>query len=337
MDHRLEALRTWLAGPLGAASFDLRLAAGDASFRRYLRVVLTDGRTRIAMDAPPPQEDIRPWLKVAALLRTAGVRAPTVLAHDAAQGFVLMDDLGDQTYQAALAADIPAAGLYRDALTALVRMQAGIPVAGLDLPPYDRALLRRELELFRDWACVRHLGLTLSPGETALLDATFTGLEDAALAMPQVFVHRDWHARNLMRLAVDNPGVLDFQDAVIGPLTYDLVSLTRDAYLEWSETEVAGWLAAYHAEARAAGLPVPATLGELTVQHDVMGMQRHLKVVGIFARLWHRDGKAGYLDDVPRVVGHLLKVAPMHAPALADFLVTRIQPGLAAARARARA
>lgn len=340
MDHRLEALRAWLAGPLGAAEFALDPAAGDASFRRYLRV-RTSGATvasgaattLIAMDAPPPREDVRPWLAVASRLRAAGVHAPEVFAHDAEQGFVLMADLGDTTYQQALAAGVAPSALYPAALAALVRMQAHIPTTGL--PPYDRPLLRRELELFREWACGRHLGLVLSAGEQAMLDATFTWLEDQALAMPQVFVHRDWHARNLMQVSAEGPGVLDFQDAVAGPVAYDLVSLTRDAYLDWSPGQIANWIATYHAAARAAGVPVPAAREELTRQHDLIGVQRHLKVVGIFCRLAHRDGKHAYLADIPRVLAHLRAVTPRHAElaGLDALLRARVMPGFGAARA----
>ena len=224
-------------------------------------------------------------------------------------------------------------------------MQGRIATDGL--PRYDRELLRRELELFREWLCGKHLGLALTPGEHLLLDRSFVQLEDAALAMPVAFVHRDYHARNLMLVTAGdehqvaaspasgnrrppalNPGILDFQDAVAGPVAYDLVSLTRDAYLDWPAATIARWIADFHALARAAGAPLPTSLAEFTTQHDLIGLQRQLKVAGIFCRLAHRDGKRGFLDDVPRVLGHLLEVLPRY-PALGDldrFIRSRIAP-----------
>jgi len=334
MDQRLSALREWLSGALADGPDEVAVASADASFRRYFRVRHRGG-TAIAMDAPPAHEDPRPWLRVAALLEGAGVHAPHVAAVDLERGFVLMSDLGDRTYQQALDAGADPAPLYRDALAALARMQGRIAPPA-DLPRYDRALLRRELELFREWFCVRHLGLALDAAEHALLDAAFAWLEDQALAMPTCFVHRDYHARNLMVVERgadgSNPGILDFQDAVVGPVAYDLVSLTRDAYLRWEPARITAWIAEYHALARAAAVPVPASVSELALQHDLIGVQRHLKVAGIFARLCHRDGKRRYLDDLPRVVGYLREVVPKQAALaqLARFLEARVAPRLAA-------
>lgn len=335
MDPRQDALRGWLGAVLDGAPFELSVASADASFRSYFRVHLPGGRSLIATDAPPAHEDLRPWLDVAARITGAGAHAPRVQAQDLAQGFLLIEDLGDTTYQRALAAGVDPAPLYADALATLARMQGRIAVDGL--PRYDRALLRRELELFRDWLCGRHLGLELSATEQQLLDRSFTWLEDAALAMPYAFVHRDYHARNLMQLPaggpLSNPGVLDFQDAVAGPVAYDLVSLTRDAYLVWPAATIASWIAAFHAQARAEGAPLPASREEFAVQHDLIGLQRHLKVAGIFCRLALRDGKQGYLADVPRVLGYLLEVLP-RSSALADlerFLRDRVVPAFEAA------
>lgn len=339
MDPRQDALRGWLGAVLDGAPFELSVASADASFRRYFRVHLNDVRTPsmgagvrslIAMDAPPAHEDVQTWFDVQRRIERAGVHAPQVHMQDLAQGFLLIADLGDTTYQTALEQGADPAPLYQAALAALARMQGRIRIDGL--PPYDRAKLHFELELFRDWLCGRHLGLTLTPAEQQLLDRAFAFLEDAALAMPVAFVHRDYHARNLMR-SDPNPGVLDFQDALAGPVAYDLVSLTRDAYLSWPAATIDAWIAEFHAQARAEGAPLPASLAEFTLQHDLIGLQRHLKVAGIFCRLAHRDGKRGYLADVPRVLGYLQEVLPRHA-ALADlerFVRARVAPAFEAA------
>ena len=291
-DLRQDALRDWLRQQFGGVAFELTVASADASFRRYFRVHLggADAATLIAMDAPPEHEDLRPWLAIAHLIAGAAVHAPRVQAEDLAQGFLLVDDLGLHTYQDALAAGRDPAPLYQDALQALARLQGRI-VATAALPHYDHALLRRELELFREWLCIRHLALELSSAEHGVLDRAFAWLITEALAMPTAFVHRDWHARNLMAcLGSDaNPGVLDFQDAVIGPVAYDLVSLTRDAYLDWSRPQIARWIGDFHHAAQAERAPVPASLDEFTLQHDLIGVQRHLKVAGIFARLSIRE------------------------------------------------
>ena len=342
-DPRREALAAWLRGALGGASFELSVASADASFRRYFRAHVARGgatETLIAMDAPPEHEDVRPWLAVARLIEGAGVHAPHVHAEDLAQGFLLIADLGTHTYQDALAAGKAPAPLYRDALVALARLQGRIEPPHT-LPRYDHALLHREMELLREWLCRKHLGLELTSAEHGVLDRAFRWLGEQALAMPVAFVHRDWHARNLLDSAGDgkgaNPGVVDFQDAVVGPVAYDLVSLTRDAYLEWPRATIAGWIADFHHAARAERAPVPASVEELALQHDLIGVQRHLKVAGIFARLAERDGKHRYLDDVPRVLGYLLEVLPEHAALreLDGFLRERVAPAFAA-RAAAR-
>jgi hypothetical protein len=308
-DPREDALSQWLAS-LGAPVANVAPASADASFRRYFRVVLAapwrkaDGHaTLIAMDAPPANEDCRPYVRVAAMLRDAGVHAPLIVASDLAQGFLLMSDLGARTYASALDAQT-AGALYDDALDALVRMQQ---VRCDDaLPPYDDALLRRELALFPDWYVERHLRRTLSAAERETLAYVFDALVANNLAQPRVFVHRDYHSRNLM-VAAPNPGVLDFQDAVCGPITYDLVSLLRDAYVEWSEERQIDWAVRYWERAGNAGLPVGADFGAFWRDFEWMGAQRQLKVLGIFARLKHRDGKSAYVNDMPRVMRYLRK------------------------------
>jgi aminoglycoside/choline kinase family phosphotransferase len=311
-DARAEALTQWLTTAQGVAVAALAPASSDASFRRYFRITLAaDWRdvprtaTLIAMDAPPPMEDCRPFVHVANLLGKAGVHVPRVVAADVARGFLLMSDLGTRTYASALD-DGSAAALYDDALDALVRMQK------LDcahaLPPYDDALLRRELALFPDWYVARHRERALSAAQRATLAWTFDAIVANNLAQPRVFVHRDYHSRNLM-VSAPNPGILDFQDAVFGPITYDLVSLLRDAYIEWSEARQVDFAARYFERARAAGLPVGRDFDAFWRDFEWMGVKRQIKVLGIFARLKARDGKAGYVADMPRVMGYLRRAA----------------------------
>jgi N-acetylmuramate 1-kinase len=304
-DPRREALSAWVAASLGGDDFTLAPASSDASFRRYFRIAPSaphDGHaTLIAMDAPPPMEDCRPFVHIAGLLVAAGVHAPTVLASDLARGFLLLTDLGTRTYLDALdAASAPR--LYDDASAALVCWQ--LATRPRELPPYDEKLLARELALFPDWYVARHLGVVLTPGQTATLADTFRAIIDQNLAQPRVYVHRDYHSRNLM-VCDANPGVLDFQDAVEGPVTYDLVSLLRDAYVAWPEERQLDWAVRYWERARRAGLPVGTDFGDFWRDFEWMGVQRQLKVLGIFARLAHRDGKTGYLADMPRVMGYL--------------------------------
>ena len=306
---RTVLLRDWLDRQLPRQHPDqeisLEPASADASFRRYFRVSLADGSTRIAMDAPPEHEDCRPFLKVAALFRDAGVHVPEVYAKDLAQGFLLLSDLGHTTYLNVLDATT-APKLYRDANTALVNIQrASQPSV---LPEYDHALLSRELELFPDWYVARHLGVMLDAGQQATLRSVFDKILANNLAQPQVFVHRDYHSRNLMVSGEDypeNPGIIDFQDAVYGPITYDLVSLYRDAYIHWEEAQELDFVIRYWEMARQAALPVPADFHDFYRDYEWMGAQRQLKVLGIFARLCHRDGKDGYLKDMPRVLAYL--------------------------------
>jgi hypothetical protein len=304
-DAREAALRQFVAGALRDTAFTVAPASADASFRRYFRIlpaVPAFGATSlIAMDAPPPQEDCRPFVRVAKLLTDAGVNAPHVLAHNLEQGFLLLTDLGDTTYLAALDA-CTAPALYGDATLALVRWQAA-SVPGV-LPEYDETLLRRELELFPTWYLRRHLRFTPGSDDRAVLETAFERILANNLAQPRVYVHRDYHSRNLM-VSAPGPGVLDFQDAVYGPITYDLVSLLRDAYVAWDEEQQIDWAVRYWERARSAGLPVTHDFGVFWRDFEWMGMQRQLKVLGIFARLFHRDGKSAYLADLPRVLAYL--------------------------------
>ncbi|MAT66394.1 MAG: aminoglycoside phosphotransferase [Gammaproteobacteria bacterium] len=327
MDQRLEQLKQWLAD-IGQPFDAIEPASADASFRRYFR--LTDGEsTRIVMDAPPEKEDSGPFVGIAARLQETGVNVPEVLAQDLAQGYVLLSDLGHTLYLDALDEDT-VEGLYRDALGALVAMQAGADTKGL--PPYDTELLEREMRLFTDWLVQRQLGLELTAAERGLLETAFAGLIDNALQQPQVFVHRDYHSRNLMLLPTHNPGIIDFQDAVRGPLTYDLVSLLRDCYIAWPRERVNAWALGYRELAICSGVLAPETATEQDFLRwfDWMGVQRHLKAAGIFARLNLRDRKPGYLKDIPRTLGYIVEVAPDYAELrpLGEFIRERILPGL---------
>lgn len=310
MDSRLVALRRWLAAQVRGAPFTIAPASADASFRRYFRVRLADGASVIAMDAPPEREDCAPFVRVARLLRAAGVNAPAVLAQDLQQGFLLLTDLGTLTYLEALGSRDPAP-LMRDATEALVRWQLATRAG--ELPPYDEALLAREMALFPEWYCARHLGRSLAPAQQEAFAAVARLLVASALAQPRVYVHRDYMPRNLM-VAEPNPGVLDFQDAVEGPITYDIVSLLRDAFISWPEEQVLDWAVRYWERARGAGLPVEPDFGEFWRAFEWMGLQRHLKVLGIFARLHYRDGKSGYLQDTPRFLGYARATARRYRP-----------------------
>jgi len=304
-DTRREALSRWLAARLRAARFSLEPASEDASFRRYWRARLDGGRTFVVMDAPPDKEDCRPFVRVAALLRAAGVHAPEVFAQDLDLGFLLLADLGTTTYLEALSAD-SAARLFADATDALVRWQ--LATRRGELPPYDEPLLRREMNLFPEWYVARHVKIDLSSDQKNSLENIFTLLVKSALAQPVVFVHRDYMPRNLM-VCEPNPGVLDFQDAVLGPITYDMVSLLRDAFVSWDEERVLDWSLRYWEKAKRAALPVEADFAEFWRAFEWMGLQRHLKVLGIFARIRYRDGKPKYLEDAPRFIGYARAVA----------------------------
>lgn len=325
--ERADARLAWARRASGDPALMLERASTDAGFRSYWRSCGDPEAARIVMDSPPDKEDVIPWLQVRDLLQQFGVRVPRVLAQDTVTGFVLMEDLGGPTCLQVIDAD-NADALFDAAITQLLRIQA-VPCAD-DLPAYDEAMLARELALFSDWFLDRHLGIRLSPQERAALDRVNRFLIKAALDQTQVFVHRDFMPRNLMPVA-DGPAVLDFQDAVRGPIAYDPVSLFKDAFLSWPAARVDGWLARYHARAAAAGLPVPA-LERFRRDADLIGVQRHLKVLGIFARLWHRDGKPRYLQDAPRFIEYLDGVVPRY-PELADLaaiIESRVKPAMAA-------
>ncbi len=284
----------------------LRPASADASFRRYFRVDTHQGDSLIVMDAPPPQEDVRPFLHVASVFEETGVTVPKVLASDIERGFLLLSDLGSTTYLKQLSADT-AHKLYMDAIDSLILLQTQSRPG--QLPDYDRALLHRELMLFPEWYISKHLKATMTVDRTEALTKVFDSLLANNLAQPPVYVHRDYHSRNLMVMDKGNPGILDFQDAVYGPITYDLVSLLRDAYIQWDEEMVLDWAIRYWERARRAGLPVNPDVDMFYRDFEFMGLQRHLKVLGIFARLYHRDGKDAYLADIPLVMDYTRKTA----------------------------
>jgi N-acetylmuramate 1-kinase len=306
--ERTLALQAWLGHLFPGEEWQLEPASADASFRRYFRISLADrGGSRIVMDAPTQHEDCRPFIQVAHLLRQAGLNAPAVLAQDLEQGFLLLTDLGSTTYLGALQEnDARADVLFRDAIDALITWQlASRPGV---LPPYDAAVLRRELDLFADWYLARHLGLALAPAQRQVLEHMFALILASNLAQPAVYVHRDYMPRNLM-LCEPNPGILDFQDALHGPISYDVASLLRDAYISWEEERALDWVVRYWDQARRAGLPLCADFGDFYRDFEWMGLQRHLKVLGIFARIHYRDGKPGYVEDTPRFVGYARAVA----------------------------
>jgi aminoglycoside/choline kinase family phosphotransferase len=319
---RREAFHRWIDALVPAHGLrleTLRLASSDASFRRYLRI---DGAASscIVMDAPPSHEDVRPFVGVAALIRNARLNAPQVLAQDVEHGFLLLSDLGSRLYlgelQTAVAAEDTATveRLMRSAMSALVVWQQRVDATAL--PAYDDALLRRELALFPEWCVQREFGVTWSADEQAIWATTCDLLVNSALAQPTVAVHRDYMPRNLMVCegpvddgVLASPGILDFQDAVRGPISYDVASMLRDAFISWDEEQELDWAIRYWQQARKAGLPVPDDFGEFWKPLEWMGLQRHLKVLGIFCRLKHRDGKPAYSTDLPRFFRYAHKVA----------------------------
>ena len=335
-DQRLQGLERWLSSLPGPPIRRVTPASVDASFRRYFRVHRDDG-TQVAMDAPPDRESIDSWLRVARLLAGTGVNVPRILAFDAAQGFVLISDLGSLQYLEAFAKGADPEPLYADAIDALLRLQARGTAGAHELPRYDQGLLRQEMELFPEWFVGRHLGLELAAEDRRAIDATFEWLSEEALAQPAVLVHRDYHSRNLMVCPGSNPGIIDFQDAVRGPISYDLVSLLKDCYIVWPRARLSGWLDRYREGALRLGLDAGRDRDEFLRWFDRMGLQRHIKVLGIFARLWYRDGKPGFLADLPRVLDYTLAVSGAE-PALArfdDFLRSQVVPAFAAATRRA--
>ena len=314
------AFAAWLGGVAARHGIDpasLRPASSDASFRRYFRADRAGGGSVVVMDAPPPQEDVRPFVHVAGLIAAAGLNAPRVLEADVVNGFLLLDDLGDQLYLRVLQQAVAAQdgtrvqALMRDAIGALLTWQLRVPADAL--PPYDDALLRRELALFQEWCVATHCAVDWTDADRATWQSACDLLVASALAQPRVAVHRDWMPRNLM-VADPNPGILDFQDAVAGPIAYDLASLLRDAFISWNEEEELDWAVRYWDAARRAGLPVGEDFGEFWRSLEWMGLQRHLKVLGIFTRLRHRDGKPAYSEDLPRFFAYAHKTATRYAP-----------------------
>ncbi len=303
MTDRKSAMQTWLDG-LGYHDYSLNIASEDASFRRYFRIE-HGGESWIIMDAPPDKEPCDAFVQVAKKLRGAGLNAPEIIHENHAEGFLVLTDFGDQSYLHALTPTTVSA-LYADAIDSVQSMQSGIDAA--DLPAYDEALLRREMGLFHDWFVQRLLGLEVSPDLQQLWETTTDTLVNNALQQPQVFVHRDFHSRNLMQVADGNPGILDFQDAVRGPVSYDLVSLLRDCYVDWPPQQVEQWVLDFHA---ASVLLQEKGIDAEEFMHwfNLMGAQRHLKAVGIFSRLKLRDGKDKFLHDIPRTLNYLFAVS----------------------------
>lgn len=304
LDPRAAEARHWALSQLQLDDARFEPASADASFRRYFRMS-AGGQSWVLMDAPPERENCQPFIHIAGLMERAGLNAPRIHAQDLARGYLLLSDLGTQTFLHVIT-EANADELFAAAIDALIVWQRSSH-AGV-LPEYDAALLRRELALFPDWYVARHLQCELTAPQQRSLEAVNDHLVSRALAQSQVFVHRDYMPRNLM-ISTPNPGVLDFQDAVYGPISYDVISLFKDAFLSWPEARIQTWLRQYWEKARQAGLPVPADYAAFQTDIDWMGMQRHLKVIGIFARIHYRDGKAHYLQDVPRFIRYVRDVA----------------------------
>ncbi|MFT3907460.1 MAG: phosphotransferase [Steroidobacteraceae bacterium] len=337
-DPRLQQLGVWLQRSPAAPVARMEPASADASFRRYFRVWCTDGSTRIAMDAPPDKEALAPFVHVARLLERCGAHVPHLESVDEAAGFALMEDLGGTHFLAHLQSGADPATLYGEALAALRRIQLGGRELQQELPRYDAVVLEREMRLMPEWFCGRHLQRVLDEDEQQLIDATFAFLVREALAQPRVFVHRDYHSRNLMITPRRSPGIIDFQDALSGPVGYDLVSLLKDCYVSWPRAQVERWLAEYRAALILEGGAELAGVDDAQFLRwfDLIGLQRHIKVLGIFARLWYRDGKSGYLADLPLTL-HYVRDTARRYPELAAFsawLEARVAPLLAAANAR---
>jgi hypothetical protein len=337
-DARLALIADWLSRELRLPEARLEPASSDASFRRYFRV-FAGGATYIVMDAPPLKEDVRPYLKVTRLLESLGVHVPHVHETDTDRGLLLLEDLGSTLYLERLNAGDDPEPLYRDALAALAAIQVRGREVSRELPPYDHAALERELALMPEWLLGRHLGLTPPAAEAATIADSFAFLMREALAQPAVFVHRDYHSRNLMILAERSPGVLDFQDALCGPVGYDLVSLLKDCYIAWPRARVVSWVHGYRAQLLRSGGPAGASEAEFLRWFDLVGVQRHIKVLGIFCRLWYRDGKSSYLADLPRVLAYVRETCGEYPEleALGRLLEQRVAAALPQANARVAA
>ncbi len=339
-DARIALIRDWLAGELGWPH-DCRLepASADASFRRYFRVWQPSGATRVVMDAPPGKEDIGPYVHVTRLLQACDVHVPEIEAADRERGLLLLEDLGYTHMLARLRSGGDAEQLYDEALAALARIQLRGGAGARELAAYGAEALEREMRLLPDWFCARHVQLPIDAEGAAVLERTFGFLVREMLAQPTVLVHRDYHSRNLMISSARNPGIIDFQDAVAGPIGYDLVSLLEDCYISWPRARVLGWLERYRLQLQAAGASVGADSAEFVRWFDMAGLQRHIKVLGIFSRLWYRDGKSAYLADLPLTLEYVRDAAARYHE-LADFsawVERNLVPRLAAANARALA
>ena len=340
-DFRFSVLRRWVEEDLGFKCSRIEPASADASFRRYFRIAHA-GETYVAMDAPPGKEDLGPFVRVAGLLADIGLNVPLILARNEADGLLLLTDLGSRPYLDLLLSDQDVERLYADALDALVTLQTRGARFVADLPAYDAALLQREMDLLPEWFLARHLGLALGPAERALLAQVADVLKSVALEQPVTVVHRDFHSRNLMLVDSGNPGILDFQDAVAGPLTYDLVSLLKDCYVAWPAARVRRWVVEFRRRLLAAGAAGGGKGSAGTDEHeflrwfDLMGLQRHLKVLGIFCRLYYRDGKSQYLHDLPRVLRYAIDAAASYPETaqFAAFLSGPVASAFAAAQAR---
>ena len=328
-DRRFDELISWLAQFDGLADANPQPASTDASFRRYFRVE-RGTESFIAMDAPPPHEDCHPFVQIAGYLESMGLNSPSILGADFENGFILMTDLGSAQYLDELKRDPHrAADLYDDAIDALLLLQENGEAYQQKLPTYDYDFIAFELSIFRDWLCGHHLGIDFSDDEESQWQECCEFLSDNALRQKQVFMHRDFHSRNLMLTGENNPGVLDFQDAVEGPITYDAVSLFKDCYVKWPADKVKEWALQYFDRLG------PDAKGDLSVddfirQFDLMGVQRHLKAAGIFARLHHRDGKSGYLNDIPRTLRYISETAPQYGELsfLSDLIENRVLPSM---------
>jgi aminoglycoside/choline kinase family phosphotransferase len=339
-DERLALIHEWVSAGLRLSPEGLEPASSDASFRRYFRVTCGPGaskRTYIVMDAPPGKEDVRPYVKVSGLLEGLGVHVPHIHEMDAERGLLLLEDLGSTQYLTRLNAGDDADALYGDALHALADIQVKGREAAAELAPYDREALMREMALMPEWFVSRHLQLSLSAAEQSDISKAFEFLVSEALAQPTVFVHRDYHSRNLMITRERNPGVIDFQDALAGPVGYDLVSLLKDCYISWPRERVERWVSGYRAKLLKQGGPAGKDDREFLRWFDLIGVQRHIKVLGIFARLWYRDGKAGYLPDLPLTLEYVRDTAKRYPElsALSQIVEQHFVPGLPKANERA--
>jgi N-acetylmuramate 1-kinase len=340
-DARLALIHDWLSRDLGLRPDRVEPASADASFRRYFRA-FNNGTTFVVMDAPPGKEDVRPYLKVTRLLEDLGAHVPHVHEADIGRGLLLLEDLGGTHYLSRLNAGDDPERLYGDALRVLADIQVRGRDAAAEVAPYDREPLAREVALMPEWFLARHLALELSAPETQMIAAAFEFLIAEALAQPAVFVHRDYHSRNLMVVADRNPGILDFQDALRGPIGYDLVSLLKDCYISWPRERVVRWVGRYrallHSSHGEAGVRLSgADDAQFLRWFDLIGVQRHIKVLGIFARLWYRDGKPGYLNDLPLTLEYVRDTCTRYSELgdLARFLEKRVVPELPRANARA--